>query len=186
MHPFPIALDALATTAIALIAGASPPRAIFLGLGMLAIQGSIGALNDYVDADRDAVGKPGKPIAAGLVRRGHAAVLALVLAVIGLILSASGGPGPGVIGLLILLIGWLYDAFFKGTAWSWLPFAVGIPLLPVYAWLGAVGSVPGWFVVLVPAAALAGAALAIGNALVDVERDRAAGAQPREQHRGGQ
>ena len=30
----------------------------------------------------------------------------------------------------------------KGTAWSWLPFAVGIPLLPVYGWLGAAGALP--------------------------------------------
>jgi 4-hydroxybenzoate polyprenyltransferase len=63
----------------------------------------------------------------------------------------------------------------KGTAWSWLPFAVGIPVLPVFGWLGAAGRLPPAFLVLVPAAVAAGAALAIANALVDVERDRAAG-----------
>jgi 4-hydroxybenzoate polyprenyltransferase len=56
-----------------------------------------------------------------------------------------------------------------------LPFAVGIPILPVFGWLGAVGSLPPAFAFLVPVAIAAGAALAIANALADVDRDRAAG-----------
>ena len=36
----------------------------------------------------------------------------------------------------------------KGTAWSWLPFAVGIPLLPVFGWLGATGTLPAAFAIL--------------------------------------
>ena len=76
----------------------------------------------------------------------------------------------------MIAIGLAYDLRLKGTAWSWLPFAIGIPILPVFGWVGATGSLPPAFVVLVPAAVAAGAALAIGNALVDVERDRAAGA----------
>jgi 4-hydroxybenzoate polyprenyltransferase len=63
----------------------------------------------------------------------------------------------------------------RGTAWSWLPFAFGIPLLPVFAWLGATGRVPELFLVLVPTAFISGAALAIANALADVERDADAG-----------
>ena len=68
-------------------------------------------------------------------------------------------------------IGLAYDLWAKGTTLSWLPFAVGIPLLPVYGWYGATGELPGLFVVLVPAAANAGTALAIANAIVDMERD---------------
>jgi 4-hydroxybenzoate polyprenyltransferase len=45
----------------------------------------------------------------------------------------------------------------------------------VYAWLGATGRLPAPFVVLLPAAFLAGSGLAIANALADVERDRDAG-----------
>ena len=80
-----------------------------------------------------------------------------------------------LLAVVVLGIGLAYDLFAKGTAASWVPFAVGIPILPVYGWLGATGSLPDLFRLLVPVAAVAGAALAIGNALVDVERDRAAG-----------
>src|SRR5262249_37076995 len=68
-----------------------------------------------------------------------------------------------------------YDVSAKGTTLSWLPFAAGIPLLPVFGWYGAAGSLPGVFLVLIPAAANAGTALAISNSVVDMERDRAAG-----------
>jgi 4-hydroxybenzoate polyprenyltransferase len=74
-----------------------------------------------------------------------------------------------------MAIGLAYDLRLKGTALSWLPFAVGIPILPVFGWLGAAGGLPSAFAVLVPAAMLAGAALAIANGLADLERDRAAG-----------
>ncbi len=142
---------------------------------MLSLQASIGALNDVIDVDRDRGRKPGKPIPAGLVARRQAAVLAVALGGLGLVLGWLVGPGPGVIGVAILAVGWSYDLRFKGTAWSWLPFAVGLPLLPVYAWLGAGGGFPAPIGLLVPAAAGAGSALAIANALADTERDRAAG-----------
>ena len=77
--------------------------------------------------------------------------------------------------VLILAIGYGYDRFAKGTAWSWLPFALGVPLLPVFGWLGAAGTVPAVFAILLPTAVVAGAALAIANARADVDRDAAAG-----------
>ena len=76
---------------------------------------------------------------------------------------------------MLLGLGYGYDLWFKGTAWSWLPFALAIPLFPTYGWLGAAGSLPPIWAVLLPTAMLAGAALAVANAMVDVERDRAAG-----------
>ena len=99
----------------------------------------------------------------------------MVAAAGGLLLALLGGPGLVLVASLVLAIGVAYDLRAKGTTLSWLPFAVGIPLLPVYGWYGATGSLPGVFLVLVPAAANAGTALAIANAIVDMERDEAAG-----------
>ncbi len=112
---------------------------------------------------------------AGLVSGRIAIRLVVVLAAVGLSVSAAVGPAALAVGIAGLGVGVAYDLWLKGTPWSWLPFAVGIPLLPVYAWLGAMGGLPAAFVVVVPTAALAGSALALANALVDVERDRAAG-----------
>lgn len=142
---------------------------------MVGLQAAIGALNDAVDAPLDAGLKPGKPIPRGLVSPAAARLIAVAGAAVGLGLTLPSGPPATAVALLILVVGGLYDLRFKGTSWSWLPFAVGIPLLPVYAWLGTSTALPPAFAVLLPAAALAGAGLAIANSLPDQERDRAGG-----------
>jgi 4-hydroxybenzoate polyprenyltransferase len=143
---------------------------------MFCLQAGIGAANDRIDVDVDADRKPGKPIPAGLVGpSGAERVLAVALA-LGLGLSALSGLAVFLVAVLGTGIGLAYDLRLKGTPWSWLPFAVGIPLLPVFGWLGASGGVlPGPVIVLVVVAVPAGTALALANALADVERDRAAG-----------
>jgi 4-hydroxybenzoate polyprenyltransferase len=146
-----------------------------LGLAMLGLQAAIGALNDVIDAPRDAGLKPGKPIPAGLVSPTAGLLVAGVAAAAGLLLAARSGPGALLLALAILAIGGLYDLGLKGTPLSWLPFALGIPLLPVFGWLGTTGALAEPFVVLLPVAFLAGATLSIANALVDVGRDRSAG-----------
>ena len=104
---------------------------------MTALQVSIGALNDVHDAADDAGRKPGKPIPAGLVGVPVARAVVLGGAAVGLGARAFVDRRIGLLGLVVLLIGYGYDLVAKGTAWSWVPFAVGIPILPVYGWLGA-------------------------------------------------
>src|SRR5262245_271471 len=144
-------------------------------MAMTSLQASIGTWNDIADAPADAIGKPAKPIPAGLVSTRAATGFGAVATVIGISLSGASGWGTVAIAVAGLAIGTAYDLRLKGTAWSWLPFALGIPLLPVYAWYGVTGSLPPAFAILVPAAVAAGSALAIGNARADAERDAASG-----------
>ena len=160
---------------VALLAAPDPATALRLGVAMTALQASIGALNDIVDAPRDRGIKPGKPIPAGLVSDRSAWIVVIAAAVLGVGLSVPSGLGTAVLAVIVLGIGYGYDVLLKGTVWSWLPFAVGIPLLPVYGWLGMSGRLPGSFAILLPAAVIAGAALAVANARADAERDAAAG-----------
>ena len=174
-HPFPSLLDGLVAGAAALAAGGDPPAAVRLSLSMILLQASVGSLNDVIDAPSDAGRKPGKPIPAGLVRRETAKVIAAIAGGGGVLLAVPSGPATVALALGLLALGYAYDLWFKGTAWSWLPFALAIPLFPTYGWLGAAGTLPPIWAVLLPTAVLAGTALALANATVDVERDRAAG-----------
>ena len=61
-HPFPSLLDGLVAAAAAAAAGGDPGTAVRLGVSMVLLQASVGALNDLVDAPSDAGRKPGKPI----------------------------------------------------------------------------------------------------------------------------
>jgi len=168
-------LDGLVVALVAFLAGADGPTALRLGVSMTALQGSIGALNDSVDAPRDAGRKPGKPIPAGLVSPALARAVIVAAGGLGIGLAVPSGGPIVILALVVLAIGYAYDIVFKGKAWSWFPFAVGIPLLPVYGWLGAAGWLPAAFAILVPVAVVGGAALAIANARADSERDAAAG-----------
>jgi 4-hydroxybenzoate polyprenyltransferase len=161
--------------AVALVAGADLATAIRLGISMTALQASIGTLNDALDVPLDSGRKPGKPIPAGLVSIGVARIAVVAWAALGLGLATPSGAGLLALAVVVLAIGYGYDAWAKGTAWSWLPFAIGIPLLPVYGWYGATGTLADWFVVLIPAAMVAGASLAVANARADLERDASAG-----------
>lgn len=142
---------------------------------MFALQASIGAVNDLADRSADALAKPHKPLVNGLVGLRAARVVGAAGLVLGLALSAALGVAVVVIALLGVGIGYLYDLRLKGTGWAWLPFALGVPLLPVYAWVGAGAALPSAFAVLLPAAVAAGAALALGNQLDDLADDAVAG-----------
>jgi 4-hydroxybenzoate polyprenyltransferase len=159
---------------LALVAGATTDRALLLGVAMVGLQVSIGALNDRIDVERDRGQKPGKPIPAGLVGQGTATAIVVGGLILGLGLSLVAGPLVALVAALGVGTGYLYDLRLKATAWGWLPFAVGLPLLPIYAWLGASGRIPEPFILLVALGVPAGAALALINGLVDIERDRAA------------
>jgi 4-hydroxybenzoate polyprenyltransferase len=161
--------------AFALLAGAPADGAARAGLSMTLLQLGIGTTNDVVDAPHDAGRKQGKPIAAGIVPAAAAQLLAVGLFVAGVGVAWTVEARLAALSVAVIAIGLAYDLRLKGTAWSWLPFAVGIPLLPVCGWLAARGALDPAFAILLPAAITAGAALAIGNSLVDVERDRAAG-----------
>jgi 4-hydroxybenzoate polyprenyltransferase len=174
-HPFPSALNGLATAGLALLAGGSWAIAMRLGLAMLALQASIGALNDLRDARADAIGKPSKPIPAGLVRPRTAQTLGVAALVLGLLLTWPSGPAAIAIAVLGVGCGYAYDLWLKPTPLSWLPLAVALPLLPAFAWVGAGAGLPPAYTLLVPLAIAAGAGLALANALADVERDRGAG-----------
>ncbi|HEX5590763.1 MAG TPA: UbiA family prenyltransferase [Candidatus Limnocylindrales bacterium] len=175
VHPFPSLLNGAATAALALLAGGSLPTAIRLGTAMTAIQFSIGVLNDLVDAARDGGRRPPKPIPAGLVRPATARLVAVLAAAAGLALSAASGLPTVFVAVAGAACGYAYDLRLSRTRWAWLPLAIALPIVPVYAWLGATGTLPDDLLVLVPIGMLAGGGLAVGNALADQDADARAG-----------
>jgi 4-hydroxybenzoate polyprenyltransferase len=175
LHPFPSALDAAAAGAIAALAGAGPVTVVAVAAAMALLQTSIGAANDLVDVDHDRVARPGKPIPSGRVTRRTALAYAVAAGVLGLGLSFVLGPLAAVVAATGYAAGLAYDAWLSRTALSWLPFAVGLPLLPAFSWAAARGHLPAALPGLAILGALAGAAVALSNGLVDVEGDQAAG-----------
>ena len=108
---------------------------------MIALQASIGALNDLIDAPATPAASPASRSRPASCRvRGRPGVLVVGGRASGSSWRPRRGPATVVSPSRSSPIGYGYDLFAKGTAWSWLPFAVGIPLLPVFGWFGATGA----------------------------------------------
>ncbi len=175
LHPFPSLLDGIATGLIALLAGGTLPIALMAGTAMALLQTSIGATNDLCDIGHDRVARPQKALPSGLVAPRHVATYAVLASVAGLALALHLGWLAFSIGAAGFAVGLAYDVWLNRTAWSWLPYAIGLPLLPAFAWAAARAGLPPGVASLMILGAVAGAALSLGNGLVDLEDDAVAG-----------
>ena len=172
-------LKVLACAAIATIATPGVPALaplIALLVAVCLVNAGIGALNDYCDRDLDARSKPSKPLVQGLVRPWQALVLGLATLVAGLA-TTRWLPWPARVSAVVYATaGVAYDLGLKSTRWSWAPFVVAFPLLPIWSWT----AVRGWdrrlrWVYPVGAPLVLGIHLA--NTLPDLAADRRSGVQ---------
>jgi 4-hydroxybenzoate polyprenyltransferase len=141
---------------------------------MLGGQLAIGAINELVDLPYDTIGKPWKPLPSGAVSiRG-----AWAMVVVGLIMMVAFGWRFGVLPLALLAagtgLGIAYDLWFKRTVWSWLPYLLALPLLPIWVF-ASLGKPDPRLLLLYPLGALATVGVHLAQSLPDVAIDRAAG-----------
>jgi geranylgeranylglycerol-phosphate geranylgeranyltransferase len=145
-----------------------------LFLAVVAVYGAVGALNDYCDYPLDKTAKPKKPLVRGLVTPRFALWQALLLAVAGLSLSVALNWLTAFFSALILALGVWYDVRAKRSLLSWVPYAVGIPTLPLWGFAAA-GRFERVLLLAYPLGALLSVALNVGNTLPDREGDAAFG-----------
>jgi 4-hydroxybenzoate polyprenyltransferase len=179
VHPGPSLLVTATFVAVSALAGGGAPSALDvlqLVLVMLPVQFAIGIVNDLCDREADAVAKPFKPLARGVIRPRVALAAAVVLAAVGLLAAASIRPVlvPLVAGGLAA--GLAYDLGLGRTQLSLLPWWAAFALLPVAAFVAAGRTVP-WAPVLVPLSGLLALSLHLANGLPDIAADRAAGSR---------
>lgn len=176
-HLVPVLFVEFATFGFAVLAwdGLPPPFTMArLLLAMLGGQLAIGAINEIVDLPDDMVGKPAKPLVSGAVSvRGAWAVV-----IVGLAMMTGFGLSFGVasFGLLALGtgLGIAYDLWLKRTSWSWAPYFLALPLLPIWVFVS-VGRWEPRLLLLYPLGALATIGIHFAQALPDVEIDRETG-----------
>lgn len=177
LHPVPSLITVVAAGAFVVLAarGLPPPgRFLLLLLVEAAMQFSISAYNDYFDRNVDAA-RADKPVATGIISPKVAWVTGLIFALAALLLALPFGLWFALLTAIGLGGGLLYDAGLKYTAFSWLPFAVAFPTLPLWAWAGASpeGIFPPQLAWVVPV----GAILVLGIHLADTIPDLAADTQ---------
>lgn len=135
---------------------------------MLCYQFAIGLVNDLADLDEDRRAKPWKPLARGTIRPPAAVVVAVTLVMLGLSVTAIAEWRPWLIGVAGLGLGLSYDLWLKRTVLSWAPYALAIPLIPLWV-LDAAGRTSAGTWIVVPLGALLGIALHLANQAPDVD-----------------
>ncbi|GGL09102.1 hypothetical protein Sme01_12230 [Sphaerisporangium melleum] len=173
-HPGPTVVVTVVGAALAAGVGRGPGGTLLVGAAVLSGQLSIGWSNDWIDRSRDqAAGRSDKPLsgtstghsaaslAPGTVARAAFAALAACVP-----LSLASGVLAGVVHLVAVACGWLYNIRLKATPASPLPFAVAFGLLPAFVTLGLPGEP--W---PAPWALAAGALLGMGAHFANVVPD---------------
>lgn len=177
LHPVPSLLTVLAAGTFVVLAARgvpSPGRFLHLLAIEAAMQFSISALNDYFDRSIDA-GRADKPVASGRISPYVAWRVGLLFGAVALLLALPLGSLLTIFTAVGLAGGLMYDAGLKYTAFSWLPFSIAFPTLPLWAWAGALpeATVPSRLYWVLPV----GGALALGIHLADTVPDLATDAE---------
>lgn len=174
-HPIPVLLHTVAVTIFAVLA--AWPHLVWATLILVAVahclmQCSIAVLNDYCDRRLDLISKRHKPLTRGLVSPHEAFIFGLFLMLAMFLLLLPLNPLALLLSLLYLLLGQGYNLGLKSTPWSGIVFALAIPLIPIYAFVG-VGHFAPFVFGLFPVAALLGVTLNLANSLPDIVEDAA-------------
>jgi len=174
-HPLPTLLNALVAAALTTTAGGSTSQAALAALTMLGIHTSIGAMNDLLDRERDK-GRAEKPLVGGSVTPREARAMVVIAATVGFAAASALSSMSLAIAAAGATLGYLYNAGIKRTPISFLPFALGVALIPAFAWSAAGAPLPTAIATLCLIALPGGSALALQNALADRELDKSVGA----------
>ncbi len=177
LHLPPIGVVLLATTGFTVAAANGwPPlgRLATLLASTLLGQLAISVHNDYCDRALDAQAKPWRALPRGLLTPAQARAWTATLA--GLSLAAAVPLGLTVVFLVAvgMAAGFAYNARLKRTAWTWLPFWVALPTLPLNAFATVGRWEPHLWLVYVIGAPLV-LSVYIADTLADLESDRVLG-----------
>ncbi len=136
--------------------GDGPVRLGALAVSSVCLYSAGMALNDWADADLDAIERPERPIPSGRITRARALAVGAGLTVVGVGSAFAAGRASGMISIVLAGALWSYDLVFKPTTAGPAVMAVcrGLDVL-----LGAAG--PGWRGALLPAGAVAAHTVAV-------------------------
>jgi 4-hydroxybenzoate polyprenyltransferase len=179
LHLPPIIAVLLAATAFAATAAEGWPPGTELTLlliSLLLTQIAISLHNDYCDRELDAATKPWRALPQGYMKPTSALGGAMVLAAIGVAVASAVSIGLAVLIATGVTAGFIYNAWLKSTALSWLPFWVGLPTLPLAAF-EAVGRFDSqlWLAYVIGAPLVI--AIYFTDTIIDLEADASHGVQ---------
>ena len=177
VHAFPVTVVVTTSTVLILIASHGSPGGGVLARAVTVVllsQISVGALNEYVDRNVDAIAQPQKPIPSGLVSPAAALTISVIGAIALIPLALTFGLAALSLAVLGTAAGLAYDLWLKPTALSVVAYIVGFMALVSWVWLVS-GRFAPWFLLAYPGVALLLTAAHLAQSFPDIETDRQTG-----------
>lgn len=136
--------------------GDGPLRVGALAAASVCLYSAGMALNDWADAEIDALERPERPIPSGRISRDRALAVGVGLTALGVGAAFAAGRRSGLVSLALAGALWAYDTVFKPTVAGPVVMALcrGLDVM-----MGAAG--PGWRSALVPAGSVAAHTVAV-------------------------
>ncbi len=131
---------------------------------------AIGITNEYVDFRQDVIAQPYKPLPSGLVSRPFALGLIIGLLLLNIGLALTLPIAAGLLNIVCVGAGMLYNFRLKNTWLSWIPYLLSFSSLPIFVWAG-LGRFEPKLLWLYPLAILLVVGLNLANSLPDIETD---------------
>jgi 4-hydroxybenzoate polyprenyltransferase len=104
-------------------------------VAMALVQVAIGLFNESCDRDLDRWAKPERAVPRGVLGYRQAGVAAWASLAAGLACAAALNWWGAAVLAVGGGMGMAYSARLKRTAWSWLPYAVAYPIVPLWVWV---------------------------------------------------
>lgn len=174
-HPIPCLAVASFAALFATASGNSWDTSLLIFLIVLLQQISVGLSNDWLDYKRDVIAaRNEKPAVNGTVKVSELRAGAIAAAVLAQATSFIFGPTAALVMFAMLVAGWAYNLGMKSNWSSFIPYAVGFGLIPIF--IGQASTETFWTEAwIVIAASLLGVSAHFANALPDIEADRLTG-----------
>ncbi|MGN6402840.1 MAG: UbiA-like protein EboC, partial [Flavisolibacter sp.] len=128
------------------------PSILLLSISTMGLYGGGVVFNDVFDSEHDKVERPERPIPSGVISKGEASLLGIILFAIGIMAAAIVSVLSGLIAISIIIAALVYDKWSKHHAFAG-PFNMGLCrglnlLLGISIVIPAVSA--WWFVAIIP------------------------------------
>jgi 4-hydroxybenzoate polyprenyltransferase len=174
-HPIPCLAVASLAGLFAIGSGIAWDRSLLIFFVVLLQQISVGLSNDWLDYKKDVIaGRKDKPAVNGTVKVSELRAGAIAAAVLAQAISFIFGPTAALVMFAMLVAGWAYNLGMKSNWTSFIPYAVGFGLIPIFVGQASTGTfwAEAWIVL---AASLLGVSAHFANVLPDIEADSLTG-----------
>ena len=137
-HPTGVLVFGISIFALTIVAYGdifSINQSLLMSFAMMFAQATSGIVNEIFDYDLDRVSKPWRALPAEYISIQQASLIAVTTLIVSMCLATCVSEESAILLFLGIGVGVLYSAVLKRTKFSWIPYVIAYPSLPLWVWI---------------------------------------------------